>query len=83
MFPDPGGANFFKVDILRKICHFGVILVATLTPLMKNLLEEHPPSLTMTPYHSPQWGPTNSQRRKNLIEYCCVRAYFAIVTVGG
>ena len=66
MFPDPGGANFFKVDILRKICHFGVILVATLTPLMKNLLEEHPPSLTMTPYHSLQWGPTNSQRREKV-----------------
>ena len=33
---------------------------------MKNLLEEHPPSLTMTPYHSPQWGPTNSQRREKV-----------------
>ena len=66
MFPDPRGAILFKVDILLKISHFGAILVATLTPLMKNLLEEHPPSLTMTPYHSPQWGPTNSQRREKV-----------------
>ena len=64
--PRPGGANFSKVDILLKIRHFEVIWVATLTPLMKNLLEEHPPSLTMTPYHSPQWGPTNSQRREKV-----------------